>query len=80
MTPPYSLRRRLLAWLLLATAVLGAFALADTWREAEKTADEVSAEKRVSIDTVRYQIRQIYDKLGVSSRESLFRRIRPYIL
>lgn len=42
MTPPYSLRRRLLAWLLLATAVLGAFALADTWREAEKTADEVS--------------------------------------
>jgi DNA-binding CsgD family transcriptional regulator len=45
-----------------------------------KTADEVSCEKQVSIDTVRYQIRQIYEKLGVSSRESLFRRIRPYIL
>ena len=45
-----------------------------------KTADEVSAEKQVSIDTVRSQIRQIYDKLGVSSREGLFRRIRPYIL
>ena len=42
MTHPYSLRRRLLAWLLIATAVLGAFALADTWREAEKTANEVS--------------------------------------
>ena len=42
MSHPYSLRRRLLAWLLLATAVLGALALADTWREAEKTADEVS--------------------------------------
>lgn len=45
-----------------------------------KTADEVSGEKQVSIDTVRSQIRQIYDKLGVSSREGLFRRIRPYIL
>jgi DNA-binding CsgD family transcriptional regulator len=45
-----------------------------------KTADEVSTEKQVSIDTVRYQIRQIYDKLGVSSREGLFRRIRPFIL
>jgi Signal transduction histidine kinase len=42
MTYSYSLRRRLLAWLLIATAVLGAFALADTWREAEKTANEVS--------------------------------------
>ncbi len=42
MTHSYSLRRRLLAWLLIATAVLGAFALADTWREAEKTANEVS--------------------------------------
>ncbi|MGZ8283685.1 MAG: helix-turn-helix transcriptional regulator [Allosphingosinicella sp.] len=45
-----------------------------------KTADEVSSGKQVSIDTVRTQIRQIYDKLGVSSREGLFRRIRPYIL
>jgi DNA-binding CsgD family transcriptional regulator len=45
-----------------------------------QTADEVSSRKKVSIDTVRSQIRQIYDKLGVSSREGLFRRIRPYIL
>ena len=40
--PPYSLRRRLLAWLLLATAVIGVIALTDTWREAVKTANEVS--------------------------------------
>ena len=45
-----------------------------------RTADEISIEKQVSIETVRYQIRQIYVKLDVSSREALFRRIRPYML
>ena len=39
---PYSLRRRLLLWLFLATAVLGLIALADTWREALRTAQSVS--------------------------------------
>ncbi|MBL9047214.1 MAG: sensor histidine kinase N-terminal domain-containing protein [Tabrizicola sp.] len=39
---PYSLRRRLLLWLFLATAVLGLIALADTWREALRTAQGVS--------------------------------------
>jgi two-component system sensor histidine kinase TctE len=39
---PYSLRRRLLLWLFLATAVLGLLALADTWREALRTAQSVS--------------------------------------
>jgi two-component system sensor histidine kinase TctE len=39
---PYSLRRRLLMWLLLATAVLGLLALTDTWREALRTAQSVS--------------------------------------
>ncbi|MDT8855556.1 sensor histidine kinase [Paracoccaceae bacterium Fryx2] len=38
----YSLRRRLLGWLLLSTAVLGMLALADTWREALRTATSVS--------------------------------------
>lgn len=38
----YSLRRRLLLWLLLATAALGVLALADTWREARLTAQGVS--------------------------------------
>ena len=38
----YSLRRRLLAWLLLATVVLGSAALLDTYREAVKTANAVS--------------------------------------
>ena len=39
---PYSLRRRLLLWLLMATAVLGLIALVDTWREALRTAQSVS--------------------------------------
>ena len=38
----YSLRRRLLLWLLLATAILGLIALLDTWREALRTAQSVS--------------------------------------
>ncbi|NUB43275.1 sensor histidine kinase [Fertoebacter nigrum] len=38
----YSLRRRLLGWLLVSTAVLGMLALADTWREAIRTATSVS--------------------------------------
>lgn len=45
-----------------------------------RTADEISVEKQVSIETVRYQIRQIYVKLDVSSREAMFRRITPYML
>ena len=39
---PYSLRRRLLLWLLLATALIGLVALLDTWREALRTAQGVS--------------------------------------
>lgn len=39
---PYSLRARLLLWLLAATAVLGLIALIDTWREALRTAQSVS--------------------------------------
>ncbi|TCM54912.1 two-component system sensor histidine kinase TctE [Rhizobium sp. PP-F2F-G48] len=38
----HSLRRRLLAWLLAATAVIGIIALGDTYREAVKTANSVS--------------------------------------
>lgn len=38
----YSLRRRLLLWLFLATAVIGLAALFDTWREALRTAQGVS--------------------------------------
>ena len=38
----YSLRRRLLLWLFLATALIGLLALADTWREALRTAQGVS--------------------------------------
>ncbi len=42
------------------------------------TADEISSAKNLSIDTIRSQIKQIYEKLNVSSREELFRKIRPY--
>lgn len=35
---PFSIRRRLLLWLLVSTAVFGALALIDTWREARHTA------------------------------------------
>lgn len=42
MTTGYSLRRRLLLWLFLATTVLGVVALADTWAEARRTAQGVS--------------------------------------
>jgi two-component system, OmpR family, sensor histidine kinase TctE len=38
----YSLRRRLLLWLFLASAALGLIALADTWREALRTSQTVS--------------------------------------
>ncbi|WP_312407521.1 sensor histidine kinase [Rhizobium sp.] len=38
----YSLRRRLLAWLLVSTAAIGAIAMIDTWDEAIDTANEVS--------------------------------------
>ncbi|NTF32770.1 sensor histidine kinase [Rhizobium skierniewicense] len=38
----YSLRRRLLGWLLISTAIIGCIALADTYREATNTANIVS--------------------------------------
>jgi DNA-binding CsgD family transcriptional regulator len=44
------------------------------------TADAIAAATRLSIETVRSHIRHIYAKLHVSSRESLFKRIRPYRL
>lgn len=42
MARPYSLRRRLLLWLLAALLAIGGLALADTWREAVDTAHSVS--------------------------------------
>ncbi|MCX8996521.1 sensor histidine kinase N-terminal domain-containing protein [Rhizobiaceae bacterium BDR2-2] len=38
----HSLRGRLLAWLLIATVVMGVLALVDTWRDAVQTAQTVS--------------------------------------
>jgi two-component system sensor histidine kinase TctE len=42
MTAAYSLRRRLLFWLLISTAIIGMVALADTYREAVQTSNIVS--------------------------------------
>ncbi len=42
MTTAYSLRRRLLFWLLISTAIIGMVALADTYREAVQTSNIVS--------------------------------------
>jgi DNA-binding CsgD family transcriptional regulator len=43
-----------------------------------RTADEIASTLLLSVDTVRSHIRRIYDKMDVSSREGLFRRIRPF--
>lgn len=43
------------------------------------TADEISRHRASSVETVRTQIRQIYTKVGVSSRERLFRTVRPVL-
>ncbi|MDQ0558880.1 two-component system sensor histidine kinase TctE [Rhizobium mesoamericanum] len=42
MTTAYSLRRRLLFWLLISTAIIGTVALVDTYREAVQTSNIVS--------------------------------------
>lgn len=39
---PGSLRGTLLGWLLVATAIMGALALIDTWREAVRTANDLA--------------------------------------
>lgn len=41
-------------------------------------ADEVSARLSVGIETIRTHIRQIYAKMGVKSREAMFRRVLPF--
>ncbi|MDQ8757803.1 helix-turn-helix transcriptional regulator [Sphingosinicella sp. LHD-64] len=43
------------------------------------TADEISRQRGSSIETVRTQIRNIYVKVGVSSRERLFRTVQPLL-
>lgn len=42
MARPYSLRRRLLIWLMLALLAVATLAVVDTWREAEDTANSLS--------------------------------------
>ncbi len=42
MPRPYSLRRRLLFWLMVALLAISGVALADTWREASETANTLS--------------------------------------
>jgi DNA-binding CsgD family transcriptional regulator len=42
------------------------------------TADDIGRELAISVETVRSHIRRIYDKIGVSSREGLFSRLRQF--
>jgi DNA-binding CsgD family transcriptional regulator len=42
------------------------------------TADDIARELAISVETVRSHIRRIYDKIGVSSREGLFSRLRQF--
>lgn len=44
------------------------------------TADQIATKLRVSIETTRSHIRQIYLKLNVTSREGMFSRVLPYRL
>jgi DNA-binding CsgD family transcriptional regulator len=43
-----------------------------------QTADDIAEALRVSIETTRSHIRQIYLKLNVTSREGMFSLLRPY--
>jgi DNA-binding CsgD family transcriptional regulator len=46
--------------------------------QGQTVQDIVETESR-SPDTVRFHVRNIYQKIGVSSREALFARLRPYM-
>lgn len=45
-----------------------------------QTADMLAVRDELSIETVRTHIRRIYTKMGVSSREAMFARLRPYLI
>jgi DNA-binding CsgD family transcriptional regulator len=42
--------------------------------------DKVAENRRVSVETIRSQVRQIYAKLEVKTREGLFRRALPFLI
>lgn len=44
------------------------------------TAQEAAHELGVAVDTVRTHIRRLYQKVGVGSREALFKRVRPFMI
>jgi DNA-binding CsgD family transcriptional regulator len=44
------------------------------------TAEKIASALRLSIETIRSHIRSAYQKLGVSSREEMFRKLHPYRL
>lgn len=43
------------------------------------TVQEIVEAGSKSPDTIRFHIRNIYQKIGVSSREALFARLRPFL-
>jgi DNA-binding CsgD family transcriptional regulator len=47
---------------------------------AGQTAEQTGDRLRLSVGTIRAHIRNIYEKLGVSSREALFSKLMPFML
>jgi DNA-binding CsgD family transcriptional regulator len=45
-----------------------------------KTAEETAEDLQVSLDTVRTHIKRTYAKVGVSSREHFFHKLRPFVI
>ena len=66
MARPYSLRRRLLLWLMVALLAVAALAVVDTWREAQDTATSLS--DRVLAGSV-LGVRDEYTSLPVNAGE-----------
>ncbi|HKT76663.1 MAG TPA: LuxR C-terminal-related transcriptional regulator [Sphingobium sp.] len=43
-----------------------------------KTVVEIARERKVSVDTVRTQVRKMYGKIGAQSREKFFKMLMPF--
>jgi len=43
-----------------------------------RTVAEIAQDRKVSIDTVRTQVRRMYGKMGVQSREKFYKRMMPF--
>lgn len=71
----FSIRRRLLLWLLVATAAFGALALLDTWREAVRMANAL-ADRVLAGSALVIAERASLDEGGLSPSRSHMARLR----